>query len=213
MQLTRPPRGSLVRGFNLIELMITLLIMALLLMLAVPNFRVWIDSARLRTAAEALQNDLRLAQGTAVAQAHQTTLVLTNSVPNGTTGLPAAGAGAAALYWYVEQIPNAYDVNPASLIDQSPVGTAARVQIKAYQGLPGAITGTGVTAVCYSSLGRQVTNTTTAPGPCTASDMTFELTMPSDTNARVLDVVASLGGQVRLCDPSVSLATEPFGCN
>jgi type IV fimbrial biogenesis protein FimT len=49
-------------GFNLIELMIGIVVLAVLLMLALPMFREWTASAQIRNASDALLNGVQLAR-------------------------------------------------------------------------------------------------------------------------------------------------------
>ncbi|HKX44809.1 MAG TPA: prepilin-type N-terminal cleavage/methylation domain-containing protein, partial [Burkholderiaceae bacterium] len=75
------PRAPRSAGFTLIELMITIALLALLMMLAVPAFNRWISDAKVRASAEALQNVLRQAQATAIARNRATVFALTSATP------------------------------------------------------------------------------------------------------------------------------------
>lgn len=59
------PKSRLL-GFTLVELMITVVIAAILLSLAMPGFRTWIQNAQIRNAAESVQNGLQRARAEAV---------------------------------------------------------------------------------------------------------------------------------------------------
>lgn len=55
-------------GFSLVELMIGIVVMGILLGLAVPSFRTWMQNSQIRNAAESIQNGLQRARGEAVAR-------------------------------------------------------------------------------------------------------------------------------------------------
>lgn len=53
-------------GFTLIELLIGIVIMGILLSLAMPNFKTWLQNTQIRNAAESIQNGLQRARAEAV---------------------------------------------------------------------------------------------------------------------------------------------------
>lgn len=82
MQVARPADGVLAmtsksssagarwrafgHGFSLVELMVTVAVLSLLMVLAVPSFTEWIQNSRIRTAAESVQNGVQFARAEAV---------------------------------------------------------------------------------------------------------------------------------------------------
>src|SRR5262245_54691234 len=54
------------RGFNLIEILVTLTVLAILIALGAPGFGEWLQSQRIRAAAEAITNGMQVARGEAI---------------------------------------------------------------------------------------------------------------------------------------------------
>lgn len=54
-----------VKGFTLVELMVTLVVLAILMFLALPSYTLWIQNTQIRTAAESILSGLTLARGEA----------------------------------------------------------------------------------------------------------------------------------------------------
>ncbi len=79
-------RGDSQSGFSLIEVGVSMAVLAVLLTLAVPSFRSWIMNAQLRTTADSLSSGLQLARSEAVRRNAQSTLTL-----DGTTWTVAVG--------------------------------------------------------------------------------------------------------------------------
>ncbi len=92
-------------GFTVVELMITVVIVAILVSLAAPTMRSFIENARIRAASESLQNGITLARNEAVRRNVQVEFVRLN--PGWVVRLPgsadalhsggAAGEGASSL--------------------------------------------------------------------------------------------------------------------
>ena len=64
------------------ELLIGIAIIGILLALAAPNFAVWIQNSKIRTAAESIQNGLQLARAEAVRRNAQVRFQLTTTLDN-----------------------------------------------------------------------------------------------------------------------------------
>lgn len=74
------------RGFTLIELMVTIAVLAILLTLAAPSFATLLRQWRLTSAAETLAGDLRLARSTAIRTSRPVTLCARNGDECGAGG-------------------------------------------------------------------------------------------------------------------------------
>lgn len=189
-------------GFSLVELMITLAVFALLMMAAVPSFQAWIAGARVRSAAESLQNSLRMSQTEAVRRSRQTSFVLTNSQP----ALEAAPADNGR-NWYARVLP--LTAGEAASESDYLVG-------ENFAGQSG-ITVTGPALLCFNSMGRLVSNAATGLGQeCVAPASAIEpvvYTISTPGADRELRVQAYLGGKIRMCDAAKKLsAGNPDGC-
>jgi type IV fimbrial biogenesis protein FimT len=198
-------------GFTLIELMVTITLIAILMLLAIPAFGTWSADARVRSTAESLQNALRMAQLTAVARSRPTVFALTNATPAANAAPVANGRN-----WYIEALPMA-DEDEDKVADSFIQGATVAGQY--------GVTIAGPASLCFNSLGRQVTKTLTKPSTtCTAPTDDNTVTTKSDTlgtytvskagASRRLLVRVYLGGRVRMCDAAKTLINNenPDGC-
>jgi len=201
LPVTVQPRAG-AQGFTLVEMLVALTIFGLLLATSAPAFSTWVKNARIRTAAQQLQDGIRLAHAEASRRSRQTVFSLTNDVPGLNSAAVANGSN-----WAVHTVPllgseTREFIQGARIADQT-----------------AGVTITGPAALCFNSAGRrQVTNAT--PGvsgaDCTTNAATAQLAYnvtSSGTGTRQLRVTVALGGQVRICDADRTLsATAPDGC-
>ncbi|MDR0479446.1 MAG: prepilin-type N-terminal cleavage/methylation domain-containing protein [Burkholderiaceae bacterium] len=224
----RGPSGAKPRGFTLIELMITLALLAILSLLAMPSFRTWVGNSRVRAVASDLSNGLRLAQTESLRRSRQTVFALTTqsvsmvSATNEPNYAPVSSSAASASNWAVSLPPSAIDASLPVFVGSGSIADL----------VPGiAIQGPPVT--CFSAQGRLITSATAisdiglgSGSACaapvsytTASGAQFLSIYRIDGAAlgadRPLQVEVGLGGQVRLCNPlyrmgpSLNTATTP----
>lgn len=193
-------RQSPFAGFSLIELMITLSIAAFLMLMGMPAFTQWMANARVRSAAESLQNSIRVAQTEAVRRNRQAVFALTAAAPS-LTAAPAVNS----TNWYVRALPLAGEVADATFY----------VNGEATAGI--GITLTGPSVICFNSMGRVVANA--ALGYTTeACASPADAVTPTNYNVsrtgsdRPLRIQVFLGGKVRMCDPAKALSASPDGC-
>lgn len=188
-----------IRGFTLVELMVTVSLLAILLAVAVPSITTWINNTRVRTAAQVLQDGLRLAQAEAVRRNRTVSFFVTTVANPDENTVPATAPTTTATNWGVRTLPLITGEGSTFIRGGQLAGVATGVLIA-----------TASTAVCFNAAGQQVANT---PAGCTAAtpDAVYRVTHASSD--RPLHVIASLGGRVRMCDPAKTLsATNPDGC-
>lgn len=189
-------------GFTLIEMMVTITLLAILTMLAMPSLTTWMRNVRVRTVSDSLQNGLRLAQTEALRRSRQTVFSLTNSA-DPKTSLTAAANGS---NWALSIVKSTMDASSVYVESGVLTDVASGVQI------------TGPAATCFNSVGRLVANTDTGVtgASCnlptnTPPVQTYDITLTGAD--RPLRVLVALGGQVRMCDPAKTLsATNTDGC-
>ena len=176
-------------GFTLTELLIGLAIMALLTVLALPSYTLWIADAQIRAAAESIVTGLRYAQGEAVKQNKQVAFTIN----------PVAVTGG----W------TATLVVDGSLLQSATFAEGAH-QV-AFGTLPVAST-----TVTFTGLGQIGPNAVGAT--MTEVDITTSTGLAGTRNLNVLvgggaSGVAGQGNRtgIKICDPKWP-ATDPKGC-
>lgn len=181
------------RGFSLIELIVGIVILGVLMAMAAPRFSDWLRNARIRTAAEAIQNGLQLARAEAVRRNATVRFQLVSTIDD-TCALATTGP-----HWVVSM------VNPAGQCATAPSDTAAPriIQVRnRAEGSEQTQVAAGQSAFVFNALGRlmpvpganvEIDISSTTGGTCVASG----------GSVRCLRLVVSAGGQIRMCDPAL----------
>jgi len=191
---------------SLIELMIGLAIMALLIMIGLPNMATWLSNSQIRTAGETMLAGLTLARTEAV---RRNQIVRFQMVDNLTSGCAISISGAD---WVVSMD------DPTGACDAAPSDVAVPRVVQKRSGSEGTtravLAATTAGTVHFNGLGR-----VTSPGG--AANMTqLAISNPSGGtcehvdggNMRCLRINISVGGDARMCDPAVADATDPRIC-
>lgn len=174
------------QGVTLIELMIAIAILSILIAAALPSYRTWVQNTQVRTASESIQNGLQLARTEAVRRNTSVELVLTDDAPTSAT----VTASTAGRNWIVRTF-----------------GTNVFIQGRGRaEGSNSATVTGGASSYRFDGLGRLVSPVLTAPA--TTSDIDIAAT-GSD---RALKVRIWTGGQIRMCDPSITDTTDTRSC-
>jgi len=173
-------------GFNLVEVMVVIGILGVLLALAFPSYRAWVENLKTRNAADAFQNGLKLARVEAARRNTNVDFVLTTDVPSPTN--LSVTSSTTGTNWLVR-------ANLGASFDyvQSKLGTegATNVTINATSGV-----------ITFTGLGR-----------LTIADQQIDITNPKGD--RPLRVTISQAGQIRMCDPDAAgklSSTDPQRC-
>jgi type IV fimbrial biogenesis protein FimT len=201
----RPARQ---RGVSLIEMMIGITIAALLMMIGLPSMVTWLNNSQIRTAGETLLAGLTLARVEAV---KRNTTVRFQLVSDLTSGCALTTSGTS---WVVSL------EDPSGSCDDAPSESTSPKIIQAKSGSEGtthvAVAASGAATVHFNGLGRvtspsgaanmtQILISNPGGGVCQHLDTT-------NGTMRCLRIDISTGGEVKMCDPAVTDATDPRKC-
>jgi len=199
------------RGFTLIELAVTLAIVAILYAQAAPSFTAWVHNAQIRTAAESMQSGLQLARAEAMRRNRSVLFWLIStanparadwligcSPPVGAGAVPAAAGDCPGV-----------STSAAVPANAPPINWIQRQEAAGQQTtFPQVSTPNNATVVTFSSLGMVVPN---SDGTASISEIDVIDPAIATAQARPLHVTVS-GGQIRMCDPNLNPSTDPRGC-
>ena len=202
--LTLRPRS---RGFTLIELMVGLALLAFVLMLGVPAFGSFLQNQKLRDAGTSTLATIQFARAEAIRLNSNVEFLMTDTEPD-IGNFAALAQSTTGRNFLVRG--NVY--NP---------GTGA-MDLTKLEG-KGAQEGSGTTAGATTGIDLAATTGrvvfTPLGGTTLAADETIQITNPSGGTCkasggtmRCLNIVVTRGGQVRLCDPSVTAAGDTRRC-
>jgi type IV fimbrial biogenesis protein FimT len=184
-------------GFTVIELMITIVMVAVLLVLGAPAFGTYLDNVKLRTTAETFLAGVQMARSEAIRRNASVDFVLTNNDVSGANLNPDTSTS--GQNWLIRTSDLATFIESKTGIEGSgsATGEASPVQVN---GTVATITFNNFGA---TTLGAAATFQFTNPrgGACAADGGPM----------RCLNVVVAPGGQSRLCDPAVSAAATAAG--
>lgn len=174
-------------GFTLVELMVGLAVAAVLIVAALPSYTAWIQNSQIRTAAESVLNGMQLARGEAVRRNDNVQLAL---------GVQSS--------WTVSA-PNPPPPTPApEVIQVRDFGAGSR-------NVTVTPTPVGATIITFGPLGTVVANAN-ASASITQLNFGVPAAILSSTVSRDLRITVSAGGNVRMCDPKVTVTTDPRYC-
>ncbi|MCZ8251916.1 MAG: GspH/FimT family pseudopilin [Hylemonella sp.] len=187
--------SRLQNGFNLIELMVGVSVMALILYFMIPSMGAWMQSSQIRSATESIQGALQLARAEAVQRNTNVELVLTS----------VAGGGNST-DWLVRCV-----TPSATCPGTGQVETFIQQRV-AREGSPNATVtlNPAMSTIVFSGTGRIT--------PLPAGNITINVghqkansCLTDGGDFRCLRLILAPGGQMRMCDPAVT-APNPRAC-
>jgi len=181
-------------GFTLVELMVTVAIAGILLSLAFPSFKAWMQNTKIRAVAESIQNGLQLARTEAVRRNTRVQLI------------GSEGGG-----WTVGCF-NAVPDENGDGVDDCPKVIQQRNAAELGSSLPQVIASPAdTTTVTFDGLGRVRPTNKDGSLPVEWVDVDAPTGTITAAESRELRILISSGGQIRTCEPALP-ATDPRGC-
>jgi type IV fimbrial biogenesis protein FimT len=191
-------RRSAQRGFSIIEVLVGIAIVSLMLGVVAPQMSTWVQNTQLRSAAESISSGIQLARVEALRRNTHVAFELTS---------------ATSTAWHIclfDPIGNACTGTDISSRPAKEAGETMRAGVDTTGTTDPASAIAGGTAVpalvAFDPLGRIATTSPT-------NIRRVDIRNPNmSTGERRLVVLVSPGGQVRMCDPGLSLSANPQGC-
>jgi type IV fimbrial biogenesis protein FimT len=184
-------------GFSLVELMVTIVVLAIAIAIAVPNFSTMIQNTRIRTAAESVQNGIQIARAEAVKRNAMIRFEL-----------------AANSRWEVKCVTVVGDLDgdgeddcPAVIQERTAgEGSASSIVVTAD---PAA-----ATELVFNGLGRLTSLAGgVAPPNLVNINVDIDPTILPPEQSRNLRILVGIGGNTRMCDPDSTIpGTDPRAC-
>jgi type IV fimbrial biogenesis protein FimT len=195
------------QGMSLIEVMVAITLAAILLALGAPSFYTGMQNRQIRTAADAIQNGLQMARTEALRRNRNVKFALRDG-NSWTVGCDPVDT----------TVVDGQESCPAVLQTREAAEGSTKVTVAPVQLLQSnlSVAGTPVFTgdLSFSGLGRTVA--TTLPAGNIAE---YQITNPGGGTCaalggemRCLSIRITAGGQIRMCDPAVTVAGDPRAC-
>jgi len=197
MLKTRAPQ----RGFNLIEILVTLTVLGFLIALGAPSLAEFLQNQQIRAATEAVVNGMQVARGEAIRRNAPVQMVLEPP----TSGWTICEAT-------VEPCDSTTLTTDATLVIQSrsPEEGTTNANVTPVA----ADLATAAVAVTFSPLGSVIPNFNATPTLARTDVFNTRNTCIADSGPmRCLRVVVTGGGSIRMCDPTPGIVMpDPRAC-
>jgi type IV fimbrial biogenesis protein FimT len=196
------------RGFSLIEIVVTIAVLAMILFAALPSIGTYMENTRIRNVADSLQNGLQTARGEAVRRNQEVSfwLVRLNNPSTLSNDCTLSGSSGSWVVSINSPVGHCADdpstTSSPMLVTGRAVGdSGGRVGVSAFRA-----DNTAANVVTFNGFGR-------VPVTSTESIRRIEITgTTSGVTSRNLHIAITAAGQVRMCDPEVTDANDPRRC-
>lgn len=197
---------SLVEGFSIIELMVSITLMAILVMVAAPALSTYTENSKLRGVTEAFMAAVQNARTEAIRRNQDVELVLTTADPIAanvaTTALSSTAGNWLVRAKTADTTPPTYDfVQGKSRLEGSGVDGTTSIQLTAT-----------VSSTAQSSVSFNGTGATALGAPWVVNFTSASAACAPTGPIRCLRVRVSASGQAKSCDPLATAANDTRAC-
>lgn len=176
-------------GFTLIELMVTITILAIVLSAAFPSYRAFVANAQIRSTAESIRNGLQLARAEAIKRNANVTFTIASAANDSSWSVGCVTV-------IVDSDGDGVDECPAIIQSKTArEGSASTISLTKVGSNTLTFINLGTTSATAGQLSRVNIDNTSIPASVSAN----------------LSVSIQAGGNARLCDPNAA-ATDPRYC-
>ena len=193
------------RGFSIIELAVTLVVLGILITSAIPNITSWMRNTKLRNQTESLLAGLQQARNEAVRNNRAVTFWMVN-LPTANSMDNNCALSATGTSWVVSM------ADPSGKCASAPSATNAPQIVTSRVGADGS---SGVSVSGAKTNGTTAASSVTFDGfgRATAGLQVIDIKFATgNTSDRPLRIEISTSGLTRMCDTSVATAGDPRTC-
>jgi len=194
------------RGFSLIELMVTMVILVLLMVAAMPSIGTWLDNTRIRNEGDSILTGLQTARAEAVRRNQNVSFWLVQLTDPATLANDCTLSSTSGSWMVSVSSPVGYCAiapsttnTPMIVVGRPMGGDSTHVSVNAYQS-DGTTAGSKVT---FNGFGRVANSDAIA---------VISLNGTGGATYRNLRIWLSTNGSVQLCDPNVTATSDPRIC-
>lgn len=197
-------RPAPARGLTLVELMVTLAVLAFLMLAGLPSLSQWMRNGQIRTVAESLQNGMTKARNEAVRRNARVWFSMVTGSSSASCALSSSSGS-----WVVSL------ASPTGACNQANSDTTAPRILERWAQSEGSsdVTVAVFDATCATAATAQVIFD--GFGRLTAPDSQARCIVvnhSSGSDNRALRITISPAGNVRMCDPAVTDTNDPRRC-
>lgn len=203
------------KGFTLIEVLMVLVIFGVLVALAMPSFRGWVRSAKLRSFAESFQTGIQIARAEAINRNAYVEMVLTNSAVATVAARNASAVeeSTSGNAWLVRECTTCANINTAATANSTYPYIEGKVLAEGGSSNP-PVVNASVSLIRFDGLGRANTTLNLVVADTTAKATAANCAQAGTgpvTDPATVCVVMDRGGNARMCLPDAP-ATHPSSC-